>query len=358
MRHSEGIKQEKSWFEKTLKSFKTAVEGFHEYIGHFDNGCKKRDALEVFLLKIKCPSGPGYQGFRSVLSTQWLELGNEWMYIAIEYISNKKFKEGLDSLGKQCRFKEEAMGYAVTKNERKKVQVLDKEWTTFMALGEGLQALHVGDCMLDRAVKEEESLNLDLVWDAYDKYKEAELLSKGEDVEILCLSLFHRAKIYADVFKDKYQCKELLKEATGLAQTLIPGPYHNRPWYVELTEMTQKIRDEEIRAEESKWENERKKHLEKVQEDVKEIAAREDGDLKDLCEYIFEKHPPKHIAEFKSKKPDFTDMGYNTGKRPLQKMVTLYHPDRVDMAKNGAEYFVLCEEITKVLNKRYNDMKM
>ena len=122
--------------------------------------------------------------------------------------------------------------------------------------------------------------------------------------------------------------------------------------------MTQKIRDEEIRAEESKWENERKKHLEKVQEDVKEIAAREDGDLKDLCEYIFEKHPPKHIAEFKSKKPDFTDMGYNTGKRPLQKMVTLYHPDRVDMAKNGAEYFVLCEEITKVLNKRYNDMKM
>ena len=182
-----------------------------------------------------------------------------------EHIANKDFKEGLNCLGKQCRFKEEAKGYAFTKEDHYAVDVLNSEWNTFVALGEALQAMHVGDSMLERALKEDEFVNLDLVWGAYDKYKEAEILSKGEDVEILCMSLFSRAKIYRDVLKDTFNCKQLLKEAMALAQTLIPGPYHNRPWYIELTALSQKIRDEEIRAENSKWENQRKKYLEKVQ---------------------------------------------------------------------------------------------
>ena len=276
-----------SWFERTVESLSTCIEAFHEYIDHFDSGCKKRDALEVFLLKIKCPSHPDYGGFESLLSAEWVELGNQWMYVAIEHISNKNFKEGLNCLGKQCRFKEEAKGYAFTKEDQDAVEVLNKEWTTFLALGEALQAMHVGNDMLDRALKDDEFINMDLVWDAYDKYKEAEILSKGEDVEILCMSLFYRAKIFRDVLKDTYNCKQLSREAMSLAQTLIPGPYHNRPWYTELTAMTQKIRDEEIRAENSKWENQRKQYLEKVQEDVNKISTHQDDPLSELCEFIF-----------------------------------------------------------------------
>ena len=359
LRLSREVKQEQSWFERTVESLTTCIEAFHEYIDHFDSGCKRRDALEVFLLKIKCPSHPNYGGFETLLSAEWVELGNQWMYIAIEHISNKNFKEGLNCLGKQCRFKEEAKGYAFTKEDHDAVEVLNNEWTTFLALGEALQSLHVGDGMLERALKEDEFINVDLVWGAYDKYKEAEILSKGEDVEILCMSLFNRAKIYRDVLKDTYNCKQLLREAMGLAQTLIPGPYHNRPWYAELTAMTQKIRDEEIRAENSKWENQRKKYLKKVQEDVDKIAAHEHDLLKELCEFIFEKYPPKHITGYESRKPDFALMNPpHSGKRPLQKMVTLYHPDRVDREKHGMEYFVLCEEITKILNRQYNDIKL
>ena len=93
--------------------------------------------------------------------------------------------------------------------------------------------------------------------------------------------------------------------------------------------------------------------------DVDKIAAKEHDMLRDLCEYIFEKYPPKHISGFESRKPDFSLMAPPlSGNRPLQKMVTLYHPDRVDKDKHGMEYFVLCEEITKILNRRYNNIKL
>ena len=354
---SRGTKQKLSWFERTAESLSACIEAFHEYIDHFDNKEQGRDALEIFLLKIKCPPDQGYESFRALLSAEWVKLGNQWMFTAVENISNKNFKEGLNCLGKQCRFKEEAKRYAVTKDDHYTVEVLDNEWNTFLALGEGLQALYVGDGMLERALNEEEHINIDLVWDAYDKYKEAELLSRGEDVEILCMSLFNRAKIFRDVFKDKYNCKELLREANGLAQTLIPGPYHKRPWYIELTAMMQRIRDDEIRAENSKWENQRKPYLEKVQKDMKKIAKYERGELRKLCEFIFKNHPPKHISNFESKTPDFATLEAHSGRKPLQKMVTLYHPDRVDKEKYGFEYLVLCEEISKILTHRYNCMK-
>ena len=59
LRLSREVKQEQSWFQRTVESLKSCLEAFHEYIDHFDSGEKKRDALEVFLLKIKCPSQPG-----------------------------------------------------------------------------------------------------------------------------------------------------------------------------------------------------------------------------------------------------------------------------------------------------------
>ena len=59
LRLSREVKQEQSWFHRTVECLKSCLEAFHEYIDHFDSGGKKRDALEVFLLKIKCPSQSG-----------------------------------------------------------------------------------------------------------------------------------------------------------------------------------------------------------------------------------------------------------------------------------------------------------
>jgi curved DNA-binding protein CbpA len=42
-----------------------------------------------------------------------------------------------------------------------------------------------------------------------------------------------------------------------------------------------------------------------------------------------------------------------SNRKALQKLVILYHPDRINKEIHGIEYFVLCEEIVKILNKLY-----
>jgi curved DNA-binding protein CbpA len=57
------------------------------------------------------------------------------------------------------------------------------------------------------------------------------------------------------------------------------------------------------------------------------------------------------------KKPEFKDErlaeNKTSNRKALQKLVILYHPDRIDKEKHGVEYFVLCEEIDKILSKLY-----
>lgn len=44
-------------------------------------------------------------------------------------------------------------------------------------------------------------------------------------------------------------------------------------------------------------------------------------------------------------------------KKALSKLILLYHPDHVDIKEHGGKYFVLCEEITKALTKKYEFFK-
>jgi hypothetical protein len=41
----------------------------------------------------------------------------------------------------------------------------------------------------------------------------------------------------------------------------------------------------------------------------------------------------------------------------MQKLVYFYHTDRVSKGDHGLKYYVLCEEIVKVVTNRYNRMK-
>jgi hypothetical protein len=120
--------------------------------------------------------------------------------------------------------------------------------------------------------------------------------------------------------------------------------------------LTESIRKEELLKEEESWQNQRKEHLKKVQEDIDEIESR-NYSVTDLCDYLFEKHPPRHNKDYQQKKPSFKDdtsaANKKANKKSLQKLVTLYHPDRINKESHGMEYFVLCEEITKILNGLY-----
>ena len=52
-------------------------------------------------------------------------------------------------------------------------------------------------------------------------------------------------------------------------------------------------------------------------------------------------------------------MGKEKGwKKALMRLVTVYYPDRINKVTYTDKYHVLCEEITKELTKRYNQLKL
>ena len=62
----------------------------------------------------------------------------------------------------------------------------------------------------------------------------------------------------------------------------------------------------------------------------------------------YEKLEPKGMA----------DKDWTGRKKVLMRMVTYYHPDKIQKEQHGMKYYVLAEEINKVLSMRYNECKM
>ena len=87
----------------------------------------------------------------------------------------------------------------------------------------------------------------------------------------------------------------------------------------------------------------------------------------DLIEYVLKNWPPQHLEEqeWKSKIPTLTTESTKTEQnKALVKVMRLYHPDKMngtdDKGNNLYDdlYKVKCEEITKLLNSKYEDVKM
>ena len=75
--------------------------------------------------------------------------------------------------------------------------------------------------------------------------------------------------------------------------------------------------------------------------------------------YCFRTYPPKnpdHKLEGVDDEKAST-IEHDKRKKTLQKSVIHYHPDKCDVEKNGKEWKVLSEEITKMCTRRYEKLK-
>ena len=220
--------------------------------------------------------------------------------------------------------------------------------------------LNDGDNTLDEAIEGYETLQLELVYTALDKYRLAVTLARGEDIEIMCIAYTKIAKIYIGVFKDgihKSKAKEYLNNVMELSKVM-NGNMYTLDWYKDATKFLKDMQDEKQKQEDELWQNQRKVFMDQLSDEVKLLQSHEGDTHCQFLIFLFEKFPPKHrqVDEWKHLVPEGEDNGISMKKR-MMKLVTIYHPDRVDKTIHSSKYHVLCEEITKVLTNRYNCLK-
>jgi len=228
------------------------------------------------------------------------------------------------------------------------------------ALAEALKVLDDGDDTLNEAIEGYETLQLELVYIALDKYRLAVTLARGEDIEIMCIAYTKIARIYIDIFKDgihKTKAKEYLNNVMELSKVMSRNLY-TMDWYKDATKFLKDMQDEKQKQEDELWQNKRKVFMEQLSDEVKELVLHEGDTDRQFLVFLFAKFPPKHRqeVEWKHLVPEGEDDGLSM-KKTMMKLVTIYHPDRVDKTVHSGKYHVLCEEITKELTNRYSRLK-
>jgi len=107
--------------------------------------------------------------------------------------------------------------------------------------------------------------------------------------------------------------------------------------------------EEEIRQ------KEREMYLKELETELKDLKEADVGSgAKGLLRHIYKTYPPKN-PEHKLNDKDL-DEGAKM-KKTLLTAILHYHPDKQDKEKHGRKWAVLCEEITKLLNGRFEMYK-
>ena len=87
-----------------------------------------------------------------------------------------------------------------------------------------------------------------------------------------------------------------------------------------------------------------------VDRQLKEIKEA-NSSMKDVefCNFVVLQFPPIHKSKEDNSDYDWGDV--------LKKLLGLYHPDKIDVQIWGSGHKVICEEIAKYLNVRFNSCK-
>ena len=76
--------------------------------------------------------------------------------------------------------------------------------------------------MLERATRYYETVDINMVWEIIDWYKQAILLARELDMEQEAMAMQRIGRVYAKVLKFKPQAKEYYKRAIQLAGSMAP----------------------------------------------------------------------------------------------------------------------------------------
>ena len=306
---------------------------------------------------------------RRCLALLRLKLGELLFIQAAVAVADKDFKTAIRLLEEVRQFGVEEVKALMAREDKdeheaffKDLNLLEADSRLNRQLAEALQLVTNGDAELASTLANHENLQLDLIFGVEDKYKYALVLARGEDIEIVCLTYTKLARLYLKVYTDgihRTKARETLNDVMNFSKVIGRNLYQT-DWYREAASMLREVQEAEQAKEDNEWQNRRKVALGKLSKELKLLAEFSKKNDRGLVEALFTTFPPKHRADEGWKKLLPEDLGdEDVGwKNLFRKMVIIYHPDRVDKAKLGEKYHVLCEEITTELNRRYSQYKI
>ena len=126
-----------------------------------------------------------------------------------------------------------------------------------------------------------------------------------------------------------------------------PRTFENQTWFIQAKAVVAAYQARKVMEEQKVWEQERQPYMEALKDTLAKLQAANTS-LMDLLTYIYANHPPKKEGQAMKAGQEHTI---------LKHAILHYHPDKQNKEEHGREWFVLCEEISKLLTNRFNHLK-
>lgn len=234
---------------------------------------------------------------------------------------------------------------------RREIEDLQERAHLQICTCESMQARATGDEILRKAVCENEELNMDLVYESLDFYRKAALLTREKDMESEAIATSRIGRVFSEIFKNGGKAAQFHYQATKLALTVMSPRIARAAWYTYSLQKVGEHQASVVQVEEKKYERRRAPIKKKLTEKLKKIQMEAKKDVESFLRYIYQEHPNPDPKKHPGKM-----LNFKICKETLKKAMSHYHPDV--NGKHGEECEVLCEEISKVLNNKYESQKL
>lgn len=240
-------------------------------------------------------------------------------------------------------------------------RVLEQDVFYHTCSASSIQARSQGDQLLEMALQEQEELDMTLVFEVIDWYKQAVVLSKEIDIEQEAIADSRLGVVYDKVLKITSRAKAYFTTSFELAESLKPRIFTSQQWYKDCTEALKRYQDEARERDEREKQKSRAKFIDELSDELKDLKAHKSQAIP-FIKHIFLNYPPrlpswKKASEEEMQKWESFDTNSKDYKKLLVKTLSVYHPDKVDEKQHGMKWKVLCEEITKMLTFHYERTK-
>eukprot|EP00897_Mesotaenium_endlicherianum_P004463 jgi/Mesen1/4044/ME000213S03072 len=212
------------------------------------------------------------------------------------------------------------------------------------------QARAEGQNLLKIGVHDSEVLDMDAVWLAIDKFKGSAIATREQDRESEGQALNEVARVYAKVLRLDDVAHKYYSLALQLGETVkdIRSKVVVEPWYKESADAVAEYIERKKAEDPEKM---RAPLLEELKEVLEELREKSYESAEGFLKHIYEEHPPKNEGH------KMGEIGKGKTRGALRMAILHYHPDKNGARACGAKWHVLCEEITKKLNIKYEYYK-
>ncbi|KAI5059806.1 hypothetical protein GOP47_0026125 [Adiantum capillus-veneris] len=238
------------------------------------------------------------------------------------------------------------------------LQALQESVCLQQSICEAMQALDLGDKLITKA-EEREPINVNMVQDSLDHYRQALQRARAVHVESEGMALNRIGKVYYDVLRQPEKGYKFHLQATQLALRSNSPCALQASWYLQSAEKIRmhekqaadeqkRRREEHIKSQQRNYDEKcRSSILEKWLPALSKLKVEAERGVDSFLRYLYTEHPHPDLK----RTLNLTSGKIVKDKAILRKAISHYHPDL--NIRYGDEWKIFCEEICKLLNLKY-----